>query len=127
MIDFNMLNLNKDCLNRAKAVDVVKVISERFKKRKESEMKNIFKLKKLRKSDKQTHHHHNRFKTKKQNDAKKEGDMEDDHHHERPKTVTDLVYNLNRYQHDHSPMIIYIPSKAILFKMMRACVGCKTK
>jgi hypothetical protein len=39
-----------------------------------------------------------------------------------PKTHN-LVYHTARYLNDSSPMCVYIPSKEILFKMMKACIG----
>ena len=35
-----------------------------------------------------------------------------------------LVYLEKRYISDQSPMCVYLPSNEILFKMMRACLGC---
>ena len=43
----------------------------------------------------------------------------------RPKLV-DLVYPLNRYYKAYSPFTMYLPSRTLLFKMMKACCGCKT-
>ena len=36
-----------------------------------------------------------------------------------------LIYPRDRYTSEHSPMTIYIPTREIMFKMMRACLGCK--
>jgi hypothetical protein len=36
----------------------------------------------------------------------------------------DLVYPEERYVDDHSPFCIYIPSKPIMVKLMKACIGC---
>ena len=36
---------------------------------------------------------------------------------------TNNVYPMKRYIKDWSPLCLYIPSKDILFKLMRACVG----
>jgi len=36
-----------------------------------------------------------------------------------------LVYDRCRYVKDRSPMSIYIPSKNIMFKVMRACINIK--
>ena len=36
----------------------------------------------------------------------------------------DLIYHIDRYWKDTSPMCVYIPSKEVIFKMMRACIGC---
>ena len=33
-----------------------------------------------------------------------------------------LVYNSDRYVLDCSPLMIYVPRKEVMFKMMRACV-----
>ena len=35
----------------------------------------------------------------------------------------DLVYHKSRYTEDQSPSIIYIPSKIVMVKLMRACMG----
>ena len=40
-----------------------------------------------------------------------------------PKTDEDYVYRLNRYVQEYSPNAIYFPSKMVLFKIMRACIG----
>ena len=40
-----------------------------------------------------------------------------------PKTQEDLVYRSDRYAEDFSPYVIYYPSKLVLFKLMRACIG----
>ena len=40
--------------------------------------------------------------------------------------IEDLIYMPNRYDEVHSPLCVYIPSKALLFKMVRACLGCKS-
>ena len=34
----------------------------------------------------------------------------------------DLVYNEKRYIKDNSPNTLYIPSKLVMFKLMRACL-----
>ena len=39
-----------------------------------------------------------------------------------PQTEGDLVYRIDRYIEGQSPNCIYLPSKLILWKMMRACV-----
>jgi hypothetical protein len=36
-----------------------------------------------------------------------------------------LIYPLIRYDPDDSPMTIYIPTRSVMFKLMRACLGCK--
>ena len=36
----------------------------------------------------------------------------------------DLVYPPQRYVDDHSPLCIYLPSRDVMLKIMRACVGC---
>ena len=38
--------------------------------------------------------------------------------------LVNLVYQAQRYIEDCSPMCVYIPSNEVLFKMMRACIGC---
>jgi len=40
------------------------------------------------------------------------------------KKATDLVYHENRYKEQYSPYVIYLPSNDVMFKMMRACLGC---
>ena len=40
-----------------------------------------------------------------------------------PKTDEDLVYRSDRYVKGNSPNSIYFPSKLVLFKIMRACIG----
>ena len=37
-----------------------------------------------------------------------------------------LVYRGNRYEKDNSPNMLIIPSRMVMFKIMRACVGVKT-
>lgn len=41
-------------------------------------------------------------------------------------TVEDMVYPKSRYFDEYSPMIIYIPSKPMMVKIMRACMGCQS-
>ena len=36
-----------------------------------------------------------------------------------------LIYNRKRNCEDFSPMCVYIPSRDLIFKMMRACIGCE--
>ena len=36
----------------------------------------------------------------------------------------DLVYNESRYKHEYSPMSIYVPSKLVIVKLMRAAMAC---
>jgi len=38
-----------------------------------------------------------------------------------------LVYHESRYDYDESPAILYIPSKLVMLKMMRACIGVDKK
>ena len=40
-----------------------------------------------------------------------------------PVKEDDLVYGNDRYIYKNSPNMLYIPSKRLLFKMMRACVA----
>ena len=40
-------------------------------------------------------------------------------------THCNLVYPLNRYHHEYSPCSMYIPSRTLLFKLMKACCGCE--
>jgi hypothetical protein len=37
----------------------------------------------------------------------------------------DLAYERKRYIQDNSPYCIYLPSKEIMFKLMRACIKCE--
>ena len=37
---------------------------------------------------------------------------------------SNLIYDVDRYLEEMSPMCVYIPSRELIFKMMRACVGC---
>ena len=36
----------------------------------------------------------------------------------------DLTYTIDRYVEENSPVCVYIPSKLMMFKMMKACIGC---
>jgi len=36
-----------------------------------------------------------------------------------------LVYRGNRYLKDYSPKMLIVPSRMLMFKIMRACVGLK--
>ena len=38
---------------------------------------------------------------------------------------SDLVYDKSRYIQNYGPNVIYIPSKAIMFKLMRSCIKCE--
>lgn len=40
--------------------------------------------------------------------------------------TTDLAYDIDRYLEHSSPMSVYIPAPDLLFKMMRACIGCQS-
>ena len=40
------------------------------------------------------------------------------------KKICDLVYNIKRYEKHRCPFTIYLPSRGIMFKMMKACIGC---
>lgn len=40
-----------------------------------------------------------------------------------PRAHTDMVYGQSRYRKDNSPHTLYIPSRKLLFKIMRACIG----
>ena len=42
-----------------------------------------------------------------------------------PDTDDDLVYRVNKYVEGDSPALLYFPSKLLLFKIMKACVGVK--
>ena len=41
--------------------------------------------------------------------------------------LTDLVYPAYRYVDGQIPIMMFIPGKHMLFKMMRACLGCKSE
>ena len=43
-----------------------------------------------------------------------------------PKTEEDLVYRGDRYNQENSPVVTYFPSKLVLYKLMRACIGVET-
>lgn len=36
-----------------------------------------------------------------------------------------LVYPKSRFTKEHTPMIIYVPSREMMIKIMRACMGCQ--
>ena len=40
-----------------------------------------------------------------------------------PVAEDDMVYRLDRYKPENSPVVTYFPSKLVLFKLMRACIG----
>ena len=39
------------------------------------------------------------------------------------KNKEDLVYAPSRYVAEHSPIVIYLPNKSVMVKIMRACLG----
>ena len=39
----------------------------------------------------------------------------------------ELVYQEARYSPYYSPFMIYIPSRHVMVKLMRSCLGCETK
>ena len=43
-----------------------------------------------------------------------------------PFTISQPVYPTSRYRPDQSPKIIYIPSRYLMIKILRACFGCAT-
>ena len=51
--------------------------------------------------------------------------METDFHV--PKDENDLVYRLGQYEPGNSPVVAYFPSKLVLFKLMRACIGAESE
>jgi hypothetical protein len=53
-------------------------------------------------------------------------DNEEHHCHVPRDTVVDLAYTESRYSVWMSPMIIYIPSKLLMLKMMKSCLGCNS-
>ena len=63
----------------------------------------------------------------KETESKAEGKHDDHHHHHTHhhpcEDHVNLVYNIERYLEENSPMCVYIPSKLVLLKMMRACLG----
>ena len=42
-----------------------------------------------------------------------------------PTQDLDFIYEDSRYKKDNSPNCIYIPSKKVMLKIMRACIGVK--
>jgi len=40
-------------------------------------------------------------------------------------TTHNLIYSFDRYSADISPTGVYFPSRALLFKMMKACIDCE--
>ena len=44
-----------------------------------------------------------------------------------PETKDSLVYNEIKYIPGNSPNMIYFPSKLLLFKIMKACIGVENK
>ena len=44
-----------------------------------------------------------------------------------PMEPSDLVYAQSRYVEGNSPSVIYIPKKAIMFKLVRACLVCTSE
>jgi hypothetical protein len=40
-----------------------------------------------------------------------------------PEKADDFVYPINRLVYSLSPSTIYMPSKKVLFKLMRSCIG----
>ena len=36
-----------------------------------------------------------------------------------------LVYAESRFKEEFSPMVIYVPSRLIMMKLMRACIACE--
>ena len=42
-------------------------------------------------------------------------------------TYVDMIYKIDRYKMHQSPFCIYIPCKDVMFKLMRACIGCTRK
>ena len=40
----------------------------------------------------------------------------------KPKDFSDLVYKKDRYAQDCSPAFVFIPSKILMLKLMRACI-----
>jgi hypothetical protein len=46
----------------------------------------------------------------------------------RPKVADDLVYSKSRYYYEQqSPRCIYIPTRQLMLKLMRACVDVKSE
>jgi hypothetical protein len=44
-----------------------------------------------------------------------------------PITADNLVYATERFTEGNSPNTLYFPSKLLLFKIMKACIGVKFK
>lgn len=42
-------------------------------------------------------------------------------------SCADLVYHESRYNAKYSPYVIYLPTDDVMFKLMRACLDCKTE
>lgn len=42
-----------------------------------------------------------------------------------PPEEINLIYCKERYTKEYSPMTVYIPTKDIMFKLMRGCLGCQ--
>ena len=40
----------------------------------------------------------------------------------KPQSINSLVYKQNRYKEGASPQCVYLPSRAVLFSIMRACI-----
>jgi len=38
----------------------------------------------------------------------------------------ELVYDSSRYMEEYSPLVVYLPDKWLMLKLMRACINCKT-
>ena len=50
-------------------------------------------------------------------------EIEDGEEFKIPTTYYSKVYSNSRYKYRRSPMTIYFPSRKMMFKMMRACLG----
>ena len=46
-----------------------------------------------------------------------------DHSDDEEPVKVGLAYKIGRYNDDESPTCIYLPTRQLLFKMMRACIG----
>ena len=44
-----------------------------------------------------------------------------------PSSEEDLVYRIDRYNEENSPVVTYFPSKLVLYKLMRACIGVESE
>ena len=53
----------------------------------------------------------------------KSNEQNEEEEEEEEPIIVDLVYSLDRYNLNKNPNCVYFPSKPLLFKMMKACIG----